>query len=449
MGKRSRGPAIAADALVFDEEARRDGTRPAGALAKRKQRQKGVEIQFDPQAHKEYLTGFSKRKQQRRKQAASQQAKKAKEQIKEEKAQRKAELRQELDLERYETDPEDEAQQDCVSKLDHDADQQTFVASDWTATVTTMPVKMNSSSDEEAADSDEQPHGAAEAKLHVISKGPDHTSHGSKSLRPAKSHRTASSNSRQPRGKGKRRKSSFQHSGRPIASKPKELVSVSSAGLDWQLTGANLQLFFSDVDRGCEYFLTGVPEPSQNVFFGCLALQLPTEAVQTPVQTMEGQATLTRFEADQEEPSSPLSVAKRIRNLNLRAALEAEAAETRKQQKGGSPASKHMTPNPSTARLSCSSLTLQDFLCTGQDQPEERSHPSLFAGEVAADSSQMLITVPLMIAALDESSCTSPHIPLPQRNKVCVEGACAKPDGEAGLEMEGDATSILLSTEGL
>ncbi len=34
------------------------------------------------------------------------------------------------------------------------------------------------------------------------------------------------------------------------------------------------------------------------------------------------QAILTRSEADQEEPTSPLSVAKRIRRLNVKAALE-------------------------------------------------------------------------------------------------------------------------------
>ena len=62
-----------------------------------------------------------------------------------ERLQRKAELRQELDLERYETDPEDEAKETNVSDSALDADQQTFVAPDWTATVTTKPVKMNSS----------------------------------------------------------------------------------------------------------------------------------------------------------------------------------------------------------------------------------------------------------------------------------------------------------------
>ena len=57
--------------------------------------------------------------------------------------QRKEELRQELDLSRYETDSEPGAHQDEAAAAD--ADQQIFVAPDWTATVTTMPVKMNSS----------------------------------------------------------------------------------------------------------------------------------------------------------------------------------------------------------------------------------------------------------------------------------------------------------------
>eukprot|EP00232_Nephroselmis_pyriformis_P005784 CAMPEP_0182908502 /NCGR_PEP_ID=MMETSP0034_2-20130328/35245_1 /TAXON_ID=156128 /ORGANISM="Nephroselmis pyriformis, Strain CCMP717" /LENGTH=108 /DNA_ID=CAMNT_0025044685 /DNA_START=1 /DNA_END=324 /DNA_ORIENTATION=+ len=41
-----------------------------GAIAhteKRKQRNKGLEITFDPAAHKEFVTGFRKRKNQRRK----------------------------------------------------------------------------------------------------------------------------------------------------------------------------------------------------------------------------------------------------------------------------------------------------------------------------------------------------------------------------------------------
>lgn len=52
MGKRSRDPSGGGDALVFDQDAQQNGTRPVGALAKRKQKRKGVEIQFDPQAHK-------------------------------------------------------------------------------------------------------------------------------------------------------------------------------------------------------------------------------------------------------------------------------------------------------------------------------------------------------------------------------------------------------------
>ncbi len=59
--------------------------------------------------------------------------------------QRKEELRQELDLGRYETDSEAEAPQADKATLGNAADQQTFAAPDWTTTVTTMPVKMNSS----------------------------------------------------------------------------------------------------------------------------------------------------------------------------------------------------------------------------------------------------------------------------------------------------------------
>lgn len=40
-------------------------------VAKRKQRNKALEVVFDPTSHKEYITGFRKRKQQRRKEALS------------------------------------------------------------------------------------------------------------------------------------------------------------------------------------------------------------------------------------------------------------------------------------------------------------------------------------------------------------------------------------------
>ena len=52
MGRHSQKAASVQDALVFDEDAQRDGVRPVGALAKRKQKRKGDEVTFDPKAHK-------------------------------------------------------------------------------------------------------------------------------------------------------------------------------------------------------------------------------------------------------------------------------------------------------------------------------------------------------------------------------------------------------------
>ena len=52
----------------YDEEAVGERGR-AGHIAKKNRRTKGLEVVFDPAAHKDYVTGFRKRKDKRRKEA--------------------------------------------------------------------------------------------------------------------------------------------------------------------------------------------------------------------------------------------------------------------------------------------------------------------------------------------------------------------------------------------
>lgn len=59
---------------------RRDAEGPRGVhVPKGRRRNKAVEVKFDPAQHKEYLTGFRKRKDQRRKRAAKVLERKARE----------------------------------------------------------------------------------------------------------------------------------------------------------------------------------------------------------------------------------------------------------------------------------------------------------------------------------------------------------------------------------
>ena len=59
---------------------RRDAEGPRGVhVPKGRRRNKAVEVKFDPAQHKEYLTGFRKRKDQRRKRAAKALERKARE----------------------------------------------------------------------------------------------------------------------------------------------------------------------------------------------------------------------------------------------------------------------------------------------------------------------------------------------------------------------------------
>ena len=78
-------------------------------IDKRKRRNRDLEIVFDPTGHKDYVTGFRKRKIQRRKEAVKQLEKLSKEQKLEERAERKAGKREQYERFLKPVVPDDDA----------------------------------------------------------------------------------------------------------------------------------------------------------------------------------------------------------------------------------------------------------------------------------------------------------------------------------------------------
>lgn len=153
------------DALDF-VAGRQNEQAPVNHVGKRQQRTKGLEVVFDPAALKDYVTGFGKRKKQRRKDALKQIEQKQRQQRILDRAERRAKLRQELQLDRYESgagvaaaDPGDDAAAfgDGSGEGGGDGDAgvdkvDVFDCGAFTTTVTT--VAMHSDSEAAASDSE-------------------------------------------------------------------------------------------------------------------------------------------------------------------------------------------------------------------------------------------------------------------------------------------------------
>ncbi|KAL4537194.1 hypothetical protein Ndes2526B_g04897 [Nannochloris sp. 'desiccata'] len=142
-------------------------------MSKRKQRNKALEIVFDPSAHKEYITGFRKRKQARRKDALSNLEKKQRQQRIEERAERRLAQKEQLNLAKYSTDSDQEEEDNGVAKRPQ---VQVYNAGGLTSTVTVAPIKVGSDSelednnDEEDYDDDALPEMPAAAQARKMEK---------------------------------------------------------------------------------------------------------------------------------------------------------------------------------------------------------------------------------------------------------------------------------------
>lgn len=148
--------------------------RPAPETAKRSHiskklaRNRELEVVFDPKDHKEYLTGFRKRKNQRRKDALQQLESRQRQQRLEERAERRENYKKQLALledgdlleEEEEEKEEEKEEEDRIN-----AKVQTYKAGQLISTVTVCPlVTKSSSSDEDGGGED----GGGDDDNHVI-----------------------------------------------------------------------------------------------------------------------------------------------------------------------------------------------------------------------------------------------------------------------------------------
>ncbi|KAF5837747.1 nucleolar protein 12-domain-containing protein [Dunaliella salina] len=99
------------DALVFHRK-EEDEELHANHVRKKDKRTKGVEVVFDPAQHKDFITGFRKRKQQRRKEAQEQIKERERQQRIANRAEKRSKLKEELGL--------DDNWGDNTSELDSD-----------------------------------------------------------------------------------------------------------------------------------------------------------------------------------------------------------------------------------------------------------------------------------------------------------------------------------------
>ncbi|KAF8070873.1 nol12 [Scenedesmus sp. PABB004] len=161
------------DALAFNPRSVGEERGAINHVKKAKARQRGLEVVFDPKAHREFVTGFRKRKQQRRKEAEKQNVKKAKEQRVQDRAERRKELKAQLGL------PEDYGVHDSDGEqggADPDAaaaraEVKQYSAGGLTTTVSVVRMSMGDSDDEpepgggsgsEAGDGEPQPGGGGQ-----------------------------------------------------------------------------------------------------------------------------------------------------------------------------------------------------------------------------------------------------------------------------------------------
>ena len=123
---------------------------------------------------------------------------------------------------------------------------------------------------------------------------------------------------------------------------------------------------------------------------------------------------------------------------------QAEAAEARKLQKGGSPAPKAIPADPFTAQRTSSlqerSLAIQ---AVGRASSDAEMPP--INGSTGGNPAAHKITC--MVAMLDEAACASPHIPLPELVPITLKGPCRTPGGGSVQECDHRAASIHLPSD--
>ncbi|CAG9462298.1 unnamed protein product [Pedinophyceae sp. YPF-701] len=149
------------------------GAQEAGAplqivnhIEKRHRREKGLEITFDPAAHKEYVTGFRKRKQLRRKDALVDLAKRARKQALEDRAEKREKRLAQLGVKKEDLDDERSSDGDASDgeapgasrpepAVPEGGEQMTYRVGSQVANVSIQPIRNEDSSDEDGEDEGE------------------------------------------------------------------------------------------------------------------------------------------------------------------------------------------------------------------------------------------------------------------------------------------------------
>jgi len=144
------------DALAYNPRKLGEERGAINHIKKVKQKAKGLEVVFDPKGHRDFLTGFRKRKQQRRKEAIQQLEAKQKKQRVEQRAERRTKLKEELGLpENYGVDESNsEAEEDQEQVLGR-ADVKVFQQGQVTTTVSVVDLHPDSDGEAGGSGSDD------------------------------------------------------------------------------------------------------------------------------------------------------------------------------------------------------------------------------------------------------------------------------------------------------
>mmetsp|Transcript_784 Transcript_784/g.1784 ORF Transcript_784/g.1784 Transcript_784/m.1784 type:complete len:222 (-) Transcript_784:2643-3308(-) len=159
------------DALAFDAGPGRDDEAAAiNHVQKRKQRTKGAEVTFDPEQHREFITGFRKRKQQRRSKALREIQEKERKQRLQDRAERRAKLKEDLGLDDKWGVHDSSSEDDKEDADANPSDVKVYEGKGVMTTVTTVALDSSSESLQQGSDDDMEEQGGEEGQQQSYSK---------------------------------------------------------------------------------------------------------------------------------------------------------------------------------------------------------------------------------------------------------------------------------------
>jgi hypothetical protein len=125
----------------------------AGHLSKRRRKTKGLEVGFDPEKHREFVSGFRKRKQKRREDAQAALKKREREEKAKQRAENRSKLRTQLRERGYDEYGERPGagggSDEAAAAAPQQAETRVFEAADVRSVVTIEPLAMGDSDSEQ------------------------------------------------------------------------------------------------------------------------------------------------------------------------------------------------------------------------------------------------------------------------------------------------------------